>query len=177
MSEFKPNCIFHDKPYHFYTDYCTNNKNEYEKFTKNKIPKFQVLNLNMYEVGNLDIMISLDVKPLYLPNFIIYDQNFKVLYKDNLFQETPQSFVKICDQLYTLLKQPYNPFSKIYLDDKCKIRISTVFEKIEKEIQRGAVFNSHDEFITNKKSILDKCIKMGKQQNKGHPTRLYRRCP
>ena len=173
MSEFKPNCIFHDKPYHFYTDYCTNNKNEYEKFTKNKIPKFQVLNLNMYEVGNLDIMISLDVKPLYLPHFIIYDQNFKVLYKDNLFQETPQSFVKICDQLYTLLKQPYNPFSKIYLDDKCKITISTVFEKIEKEIQRGAVFNSKDEFITNKKTILDKCIKMGKHQNKGRTCKLY----
>ena len=37
MTDFKPNCIFHDKPYHFFTDYCTQNKNEYEKFTKTKI--------------------------------------------------------------------------------------------------------------------------------------------
>lgn len=173
MTDFKPNCIFHDKPYHFFTDYCTQNKNEYEKFTKTKIPKFKVLNLNMYDVNSLSIMIDLDVKPIFLPQFIIYDKNYRMLYKDNLFQETPDAFVEICKQIYKFISEPYKANNGLFLGSKSPIKISSFFKKIEKEISNGSVLQNEDEFNSLRTMILDKCLKQDKNQKRGKTCKIY----
>lgn len=173
LTEFKANCIFHDKPYYFFTDYCTQNKLEYEKFTKFKIPKFKVLNLNMYDVTSLNILIDLDIKPIFLPQFFIYDRNYKVLYKDNLFQETPTQFQNICNQIYTLISQPYRSNSTLYLGTQNPIKITTFFDKLEKEINNDSCFKSEEEFQQIRSMLLDKCLKQEKTQKRGKTCKMY----
>lgn len=173
LTDFKPNCIFHDKPYHFFTDYCTQNKVDYEKFTKTKVPKFKVINLNMYDVASLNILIDLDVKPIFLPQFIIYDKNYKILYKDNLFQETPERFVEICQKIFKFISEPYDPKKDFYLGTRSPIRIGSFFEKIEKEIKNNSIFKNEEEFLAVRSMILDKCLKQEKNQKRGKTCKVY----
>lgn len=172
--EFKPNCLFHDKPYHFYTDYCTKNKAEYEKFSKNKLPKIKIYNLNLYDVNSLDILIDLGIKPNFLPQFIFYDRNYRVIYKDNLFQETPENFTKICQQIYNIIASPFNMNKNQSLEKiQNNIKINTFFDFVEKKIEKGEVCQSKEEYNHLRTTILEKCLKPDKSQKKGKTCKIY----
>ena len=172
--EFKPNCLFHDKPYHFYTDYCTQYKEEYENFSKNKIPKIKMHTLNLYDVNSLDILIDLGIKPNFLPQFIFYDRNYRIIYKDNLFQETPENFMKICQQIYSMIGSPFNIKKNSSLEQvPCNIRVNSFFDFIEKKYSQNQICQNLMEYEQLKKTILDKCLTSEKGPKKGRTCKIY----
>ena len=77
-------------------EYVSGHKEEYEKFLKSINNIYKVYSINLYELNQTDLLEDLNVFPLALPHFIIYDRNYRILYKDNLFQETPESLKNIC---------------------------------------------------------------------------------
>ena len=159
ITDYKPNCLFHDKPYHFYTDYCAKNKEQFELFMKNKIPKIKNYHLNLCEVSNTKTFSNLGIRPIFLPMFIIYDQNFKLLYQDNLFQETPKNLNEICNEMFKFISNPYNPRHKISFMKKCPIRISNFFDKLERRIKNeNCILKNEEEYNNIRKEILEKCL-------------------
>ena len=167
--DYKPNCLFHDKPYYFYSDYCTKNKEKFENFLNYKIPKFKTFNLNLYEINQVGILFNLGIKPIFLPQFIFYDKNCKILYFDNLFQETPKKLNKICNEIFNFLNFPYNPKKNVIFGKKNIIKINNFFDKINKIIknnQNEKICENEKEFNKLKNDLIDNILNKNIQKNK-----------
>ena len=167
--DYKPNCLFHDKPYYFYSDFCTKNKEKFENFLNYKIPKFKTYNLNLYEINQVGILYNLGIKPIFLPQFIFYDKNCKILYFDNLFQETPKKLNEICKEIFNFINFPYNPKKKITFGKKNNIKINTFFDKINKIIKQNQtekICENEEEFNKLKIDLFNKIFHKNIQKNK-----------
>ena len=174
ISEFRPVCFFHDKPYHFYDEYVSGHKEEYEKFLKSINNIYKVYSINLYELNQTDLLEDLNVFPLALPHFIIYDRNYRILYKDNLFQETPESLKNICQKIYNNIESPYNPKEFTSLMSQCPVETKTFFDKIEKNIENKLIFNTELEFNHEREKYL-KLIReeSEKPENKDKSCKIY----
>ena len=174
INEFRPACFFHDKPYHFYDEYVSNHKEEYEKYLKSINNIYKVYSINLYELNQTDLLEDLDVFPVALPYFIIYDRNYRILYRDNLFQETPEALTKICLNIYKNIESPYNAKEFKSLMEKCPIEIKSFFDKIEKNIENNLIFNNEDEFNQEKEKFL-KLLREESQklENKDKSCKIY----
>ncbi len=174
ISEFRPVCFFHDKPYHFYDEYVSNHKEEYDKFIKSINNIYKIYSINLYELNNTELLEDLNVFPLTLPHFIIYDRNYRILYKDNLFQETPEEINNICKNIYKNIEKPYNPKSFEYLMKLCPINIQNFFDKIEKYIKRNKIYINEIEFNQEREKILNMAkIESSKPENKDKTCKIY----
>ena len=162
--EYHPVYYFHDKPYHFYDDYASKNKEEYDNFIKTR----RYYSLNLFELNNNNIIEDLKIHTSTLPIFIIYDRNYRILYKDNLFQETPESLDEISSDIYDNINDAYNPKNYKPLGKPCPITISTFFDKIEKMIKEKNIFNNKEEFNQENKiltSAIRDCLKNDNYKN------------
>ena len=174
ISEFRPVCFFHDKPYHFYDEYVSNHKEEYDKFIKSINNIYKVYSINLYELNNTELLEDLNVFPLALPHFIIYDRNYRIIYRDNLFQETPEELNNICQKIYKNIEKPYNPKSLEYLMKKCPIETQSFFDRIEKHIKSNKIFNNENEFNQEKERILNLVKEESvKPENKDKTCKIY----
>ena len=174
ISEFRPVCFFHDKPYHFYDEYVSNHKEEYDKFIKSINNIYKIYSINLYELNNTELLEDLNVFPLTLPHFIIYDRNYRILYKDNLFQETPEELNNICKNIYKNIEKPYNPKSFEYLMKMCPINIQNFFDKAEKYIKRNKIYNNEIEFNQEREKILNMAKEeSSKPENKDKTCKIY----
>jgi hypothetical protein len=174
ISEFRPVCFFHDKPYHFYDEYVSNHKEEYDKFIKSIDNIYKVYSINLYELKNNILLEDLNIYPLTLPSFIIYDRNFRILYKDNLFQETPDALNIICQNIYKNIENPYNPKEFQCFMKKCPIVAHSFFHEIEKCIEKNKIFGTLEEFNQEKEKILDFFRKESlKEENKDKSCKIY----
>ena len=104
--EFRPFFLLHDKPYHFYDDYSSNHKEEFEKFMKKINTIYKTYKMNLSDINKFRLFESedLNIYPSTLPQFIIYDKNYRILYKDNMFQETPESLQEITKNICEIIK-------------------------------------------------------------------------
>ena len=174
ISEFRPVCFFHDKPYHFYDEYVSNHKEEYDKFIKSINNIYKVYSINLYELKNNILLEDLNIYPLSLPSFIIYDRNFRILYKDNLFQETPDALNIICQNIYKNIENPYNPKEFQCFMKNCPIAVNSFFHEIEKYIEKNKIFKTLEEFNQEKEKILDFFRKESlNEENKNKSCKIY----
>ena len=174
VSEFLPVCFFHDKPYHFYDEYIYNHKEEYDRFIKSINTIYKIYSINLYELNNIELLEEFNIFPLSFPLFIIYDRNFRILYKDNLFQETPEALNDICQNIYKNIENPYNPKEFKYLMKFCPIRIKSFFEKIEKNIEKNKIYNNEDEFNKERQKLINFVKEESlKPENKDKSCKIY----
>ena len=174
ISEFRPVCFFHDKPYHFYDEYVSNHKEEYEKFIKSINNIYKVYSINLYELNNTELLEDLNVFPLTLPHFIFYDRNYRILYKDNLFQETPEVLNEFCQNLYKNIENPYNPKEFKYLMKVCPVETKSFFYKIEKNIENNKVYNDEKDFNEEREKLLNIFREESKKpENKDKSCKIY----
>ena len=174
--EFRPFFLLHDKPYHFYDDYVSKNKEEYDKFVKNISTIYKTYTINLSDINKFRIFEGedLNIYPTTLPQFIIYDKNYRILYKDNMFQETPENLEEICKNIYEKIQNPYN--EKIFkpLMKFCPIKVKSFFDKLEKNIINNEVFNNEKEFIEEKEKLLNIIREeTKKEENTGKSCRVY----
>ena len=174
--EFRPFFLLHDKPYHFYDDYMYKNKDEYDKFIKKINTIYKMYTINLLKINKFDIFESetLNIYPGLLPQFIIYDKNYRILYKSNLFQETPESLEEICKLIYEKIKNPFCNIKFKSLMKPCPIKVKSFFDKIEKNINGNKIFNSEIEFEEEKEKLI-KIIReeTSKEHNKGKFCKVY----
>ena len=174
--EFRPFFLLHDKPYHFYDDYMYKNKDEYDKFIKKINTIYKMYTINLLKINKFDIFESetLNIYPGLLPQFIIYDKNYRILYKSNLFQETPESLEEICKLIYEKIKNPFCDIKFKSLMKPCPIKVKSFFDKIEKNINGNKIFNSEIEFEEEKEKLI-KIIReeTSKEHNKGKFCKVY----
>ena len=174
ISEFRPVCFFHDKPYHFYDEYVSNHKEEYDKFIKTINNIYKIYSINLYELNSTDLLEDLNIFPLTLPHFIIYDRNYRILYKDNLFQETPEKLNDICQNIYKNIENPYNSKDFKLLMEICPVETKSFFDKIEKNIENNKVFNDENEFNQEKDKLLNFIREESeKPENKDKSCKIY----
>ena len=174
ISEFTPVCFFHDKPYHYYDEYVSSHKEEYDKFIKSINNIYKIYSINLYELNNTDLLEDLNIFPLTLPHFIIYDRNYRILYKDNLFQETPEALNEICINIYRNIENPFCIKNFISLMKDCPIKVKNFFDRIEKNIQNNCLFKSENEFSQEKERLL-KLLKEEtlKPENQNKSCKIY----
>ena len=174
--EFRPFFLLHDKPYHFYDDYMYKNKDEYDKFIKKINTIYKMYTINLLKINKFDIFESetLNIYPGLLPQFIIYDKNYRILYKSNLFQETPESLEEICKLIYEKIENPFCDIKFKSLMKPCPIKVKSFFDKIEKNINGNKIFNSEIEFEEEKEKLI-KIIReeTSKEHNKGKYCKVY----
>ena len=174
VSEFRPVCFFHDKPYHFYDEYVSNHKEEYDKFIKSINNIYKVYSINLYELNSSDLLEDLNVFPLTLPHFIIYDRNYRILYQDNLFQETPERLNDICQCIYKNIENPYNVKDFKSLMKMCPVETKSFFDKIEKNIENNKIFNNEKEFNQEREKLLNLIREESKKpENKDKSCKIY----
>ena len=174
VSEFRPVCFFHDKPYHFYDEYVSNHKEEYDKFIKSINNIYKVYSINLYELNSSDLLEDLNVFPLTLPHFIIYDRNYRILYQDNLFQETPERLNDICQCIYKNIENPYNVKDFKSLMKMCPVETKSFFDKIEKNIENNKIFNNEKEFNQEREKLLNLIREESeKPENKDKSCKIY----
>jgi len=174
--EFRPFFLLHDKPYHFYDDYVSKNKEEYDKFVKNISTIYKTYTINLSDINKFRIFEGedLNIYPTTLPQFIIYDKNYRILYKDNMFQETPENLEEICKNIYNKIENPYNEKYFKPLMKFCPIKIKSFFDKLEKNIINNEVFNNEKEFIEEKDKLLNIIREeTKKEENAGKSCRVY----
>jgi len=174
--EFRPFFLLHDKPYHFYDDYVSKNKEEYDKFIKNKNTIYKTYTINLSDINKFRIFEEedLNIYPTTLPQFIIYDKNYRILYKDNMFQETPENLEEICKNIYDKIENPYNEKNFKPLMKFCPIKVKSFFDKFEKNIFNNEVFNNEKEFIEEKDKLLNIITnETKKEENIGKSCRAY----
>lgn len=173
--EFRPYFLLHDKPYHLYDDYVSKNKEEYEKFIKRLNNIYKILSINLREIKNIELFRELNIYPFSLPQFIIYDKNYRILYKDNLFQETPERLEEICKIINDKIENPFN--DKLCfrsLMKKCPITVKSFFDKIEKNIQNNMVLKNENEFIEEREKLIKKLREeTSKKENIGKSCKVY----
>ena len=174
--EFRPFFLLHDKPYHFYDDYVYKNKDEYDKFVKKINTIYKMYTINLLKINKFDIFESetLHIYPATLPQFIIYDKNYRILYKSNLFQETPESLEQICKLIYERIKNPFCDVKFKSLMKSCPIKIKSFFDKIEKNIKDNKIFETEIKFNEEKEKLL-KIIReeTSKEINEGKFCKAY----
>ncbi len=174
ISEFRPVCFFHDKPYHFYDEYVSNHKEEYDKFLKSINNIYKIYPINLYELNQTDLLEDLNVFPLTLPHFIIYDRNYRILYKDNLFQETPEGLNSICQEIYKNILSPYNSKEFKSLMNNCPVQTKSFFDKIEKNIEKNLILNNENEYNQEREKFLNLFREEQKKpENKDKSCKLY----
>ena len=174
--EFRPFFLLHDKPYHFYDDYVSKFREEYDNFLKKINTVYKLYNINLSEINKFDIFESenLNIYPTVLPQFIIYDKNYRILYTDNMFQETPESLEEICKKIYSIIEKPYYDDSIKTLMKLCPIRIKSFFDKTEKNIINNEVFENEKEFDEEKNKLINILREETlKEENKGKTCRVY----
>ena len=174
--EFRPFFLLHDKPYHFYDDYIYKNKDEYDKFIKRINSIYKMYTINLLKINKFDIFESqsLHIYPALLPIFIIYDKNYRILYKNNLFQETPESLEEICKLIYEKIENPFSDMKFKSLMKPWPFKVKTFFDKIEKNIKANKIFKSEIEYENEKEKII-KILReeTSKEQNKGKFCKVY----
>ena len=174
ISEFRPVCFFHDKPYHFYDEYIYNHKEEYDRFIKSINTIYKVYSINLYELNNTELLEELNIFPLSFPFFIIYDRNYRILYRDNLFQETPEALNDICQNIYKNIENPYNSKKFKYLMKICPVNSKSFFDKIEKNIEKNKIFNNEDEFNKERQKLINLVKEESqKPENKDKSCKIY----
>ena len=174
--EFRPFFLLHDKPYHFYDDYSSNHKEEFEKFMKKINTIYKTYKMNLSDINKFRLFESedLNIYPSTLPQFIIYDKNYRILYKDNMFQETPESLQEITKNICEIIKNPFYDKNFKFLKKNCPIRIKSFFDKLEKNIINNEVFENEKEFNDEKEKLLN-IVKeeSAKEENEGKSCRIY----
>ena len=174
--EFRPFFLLHDKPYHFYDEYVSNHKEEYEKFMKKINTIYKKFTINLSDINKFQLFDSeeLNIYPSTLPQFIIYDKNYRILYEDNMFQETPESLQEITRLICEKIKNPFNEKKFKYLTKYCPIKVQSFFDKLEKNINNNEVFNNEKEFYEEKEKLLN-IIKeeSKKKENNEKSCRVY----
>ena len=174
--EFRPFFLLHDKPYHFYDDYMYKNKDEYDKFIKKINTIYKMYTINLLKINKFDIFESetLNIYPGLLPQFIIYDKNYRILYKSNLFQETPETLEQICKLIYEKIKNPFCDVKFKSLMKPCPIKIKSFFDRIEKNINDNKIFENEIKFNEEKEKLL-KIIReeTSKEINEGKFCKAY----
>ena len=174
--EFRPFFLLHDKPYHFYEDYTYKNKEEYEKFLKRINTIYKMYTINLLEINKFRIFEStdLDIYPATIPQFIIYDKNYRILYKDNMFHETPENLEAICKMIYDKIENPFSEKKFKSFMQKCPIKVNTFFDKIEKNIMFNETHKDEKEFYEEREKLI-KIIKEEtlKEENKGKFCNVY----
>ena len=174
ISEFRPVCYFHDKPYHFYDEYVYNHKEEYEKFIKSINNIYKVYSINLFELNNTELLEELNIVTLALPQFIIYDRNYRILYKDNLFQETPEALNDICQNIYKNIESPYNPKEFKYLMKICPVKDRSFFDKIEKNIENNKIYSKEEQFNEEREKLINLVKEQSqKPENKDKSCKIY----
>lgn len=174
--EFRPFFLLHDKPYHFYEDYTYKNKEEYEKFLKRINTIYKMYTINLLEINKFRIFESIDLNiyPATIPQFIIYDKNYRILYKDNMFHETPENLEVICKMIYEKIENPFSEKKFKSLMQTCPIKVNTFFDKIEKNIMFNEIHKDEKEFYEEREKLIN-IIKEEtlKEENKGKFCNVY----
>ena len=174
--EFRPFFLLHDKPYHLYEDYTYKNKEEYEKFLKRINTIYKIYTINLLEINKFRIFESTDLNiyPATIPQFIIYDKNYRILYKDNMFHETPENLEAICKMIYDKIENPLSEKKFKSLMQTCPIKVNTFFDKIEKNIMFKQIHKDEKEFYEEREKLLY-IIKEEtlKEENKGKFCNVY----
>jgi len=79
--------------------------------------------------------------------FLLANKNYRILYKDNLFQETPERLEEICKIINDKIENPFNDKMCFRsLMKKCPITVKSFFDKIEKNIQNNMVLKNENSF-------------------------------
>ena len=174
--EFRPFFLLHDKPYHLYEDYTYKNKEEYEKFLKRINTIYKIYTINLLEINKFRIFESTDLNiyPATIPQFIIYDKNYRILYKDNMFHETPENLEAICKMIYDKIENPLSEKKFKSLMQTCPIKVNTFFDKIEKNIMFKQIHKDEKEFYEEREKLIN-IIKEEtlKEENKGKFCNVY----
>jgi hypothetical protein len=167
-------CYFHDKPYHLYEEYSSGHKEEFEKCIKiiSNICKLYSMNLN--EGTTYTLLKDLNICTLFLPQFLIYDNNYHILYHDNLFQETPERLKEICKNINSYIEKFDGVQSINSLMTKCPIEVQTFFDKCERNILANKIYNNENEFNQEKEKLIN-LIKnqFQKEENKDKSYQIY----
>lgn len=172
ITDYKPNCLFHDKSYYFYSDYCSQNKENFENFMKYKLPKFKTYHLNLYEIEEVKTLNNLNILPTMLPQFIFYDKNLKIVYCDNLFQETPKRLEEISKKINIFLNSPYNPKKTVNFNYKNVKKVKSAFYCLQKHFKNENMLIQKDEFEKLKKELKEKCLS-NEFNDKGRSCKIY----
>ena len=174
--EFRPIFLLHDKPYHFYDDYVIKYKDEYDIFLKKINTIYKLYNINLSQIDKFDIFESesLNIHPTTLPQVIIYDKNYRILYSDNMFQETPENLEDICKLIYSKIENPFPEKNFKPLMKLCPIKVQSFFDKAEKKIINNEIYNNVEEFNIEREKLI-KIIREEtmKEENKGKSLRVY----
>ena len=174
--EFRPFFLLHDKPYHFYDDYANKYRDDFDKFIKKINEIYKMYTINLSEINKFRIFEpdDLNIYPTTLPQFIIYDKNYRILYEDNMFQETPQSLEVICKMIYEKIENPFNEKTFKPLMKFCPIKIKSFFDKFEKNITNNEILNNENEYIEEKEKLI-KIIREEtlKEENIGKFCKVY----
>jgi len=167
-------CYFHDKPYHLYEGYSSGHKEEYENFTKSISSACKIYSMNLNENATNALLKDLNICTTFLPQFIIYDNNYRILYHDNLFQETPERLKEICKNINDYIEKPDDAQSVKSLMEKCPIEVKTFFDKFEREILSNKIYNNEDEFNQEKEKLINLFKKQSeKEENKDKSYKIY----
>ena len=165
---------FHDKPYHLYEEYSSGHKEEYEKFIKSISNSWKLYSMNLNENNTNFLLKDLDICTLFLPQFIIYDSNYRILYHDNLFQETPERLKEICKNINNCIEKSDEAQSIISLMEKCPIEVKTFFDKCEKNILDNKIYNNETEFNQEKEKLINLIKKQSQnEENKDKSYQIY----
>jgi hypothetical protein len=170
ITDIKLSSILYDFPYTFFCEYVNDNKEEFELFSKSVIPKLKFYNLNLNKIESSTILYDLNVKACFIPQFFIYDKNYRIFYSGNLFQELSEHFVYICKELHNYLYEPFNHRKTLNLRSHKNLVVSTLIDKIEKEITKGNVLSNEEEFNLIKQTLTDKFINPSSNQKKASGT-------
>ena len=176
LCEFRPFFLLHDKPYHFYDDYTYKNKEEYEKFLKRINTIYKMYTINLLEIDKFRIFESddLNIYPSTIPQFIIYDKNYRILYKDNMFHETPENMDAICKMIYDKIENPFSDKKFKSFMKTCPIKFKTFFDNIEKNIMKNEIFNEEKEFFEEREKLINILKEEAlKEENKGKFCNVY----
>lgn len=160
-------CYFHDKPYHLYEEYSSGHKDEYEKFTKSISNSCKIYSMNLKENSTNTLLKDLNICTLFLPQFIIYDNSYRILYHDNLFQETPDRLKEIWKNMNNYMEKSDEAQSVKSLMEKCPIEVQNFFDKCEKNILNNKIYNNENEFNQEKEKLINLIKKhLQKEENK-----------
>ena len=162
---------FHDKPYHLYEEYSSGHKEESEKFIKSISSSLKLYSMNLNENTTNTLLKDLNICASFLPQFIIYDSNYHILYHDNLFQETPERLKEISKNINDCIEKSDEAQSIISLMEKCPIEVKTFFDKCEKNILDNKVYNNETEFNQEKEKLINLIKKQS--QNEENKDKSY----
>ena len=164
---------FHDKPYHLYEEYSSGHKEEYEKFIKSISNSWKLYSMNLNENTTNTLLKDLNICTLFLPQFIIYDSNYLILYQDNLFQETPERLKEISKNINSYIEKSDEVQSIKSLMEKCPIEVQTFFDKCEKNILNNKIYNNENDFNQEKEKLINLIKKQSQNEENKDKDKSY----